>query len=430
MLDPRQRQFRRLLGAIAVGIDNINLHEVDDPRDTRRVTYKLPNLLAIILVSMAAGARSAKDFERLTEQMNLALLRRLGFDGKVGDTTVRDLSAKLEPDVLRGRLVAQVRKAWRRKQLAPTLPFGVVAIDGKYTACDRDDGHFAQGKGGQWRVGTMTAALVSAQAPVCIDAFPVVQGANEMSLFGAAFADLVKNYGSLGMFRLVTTDAGMTSRENGALAVAAGYDYLFAVKRTQPTLLSELDRLLGRRPAEEAAAHTVDVIDNQTTEIRRVWITNEIEGFHWEHARTGLCIEREVVRAGETIRKEQRFYVSSVGTGEVDARTWLRIVRAHWRVENEAHGLYDRFLGEDDHSWFRVPKLALVGILLRRLVANMLILYRNVTLRGEDKGLVPWPALLDWLHAAVLAAERQLVESLRWPDNLAQPTTAPPGSPA
>jgi len=431
MLEPRQRQFRRLLGAVAVGIGRMGLDRVEDPRNRRRITYKLPNLLALILLSMAAGARSAREFERLTEQMGIALLRRLGFKGKVGDTTARDLIARLPLDGLRSCLVAQVRQAWRARQLTSTLPFGVVAIDGKYTAVKKDGGELTQSMGdGKWRVGTLTAALVSTAAPVCMGALPLRKGTNEMALFGEAFDALVADYGRLGMFRLVTADAGMTSEHNAQLVIGQGYDYLFAVKDTQPTLITELDRLLGRRELGEAAAKTTDTLDNHTEEHRRVWITNEISGFHWDHVRTGLCVEREVVRHGQTVSKDRRFYVSSIPADEVDAETWLQIVRSHWRVENEAHGLYDRFLLEDDRSWFEVPKLVLVGIILRRLVANMLILYRNVTTRGDEKGLTPWPRLLSWLHAALIAADPVLLDGLRWPDFLAQPTTAPPGSPA
>ncbi len=44
---------------------------------------------------------------------------------------------ELEPDELRGPIHTQLHAAHRRKALAPQIaPFGVCAIDGKYTSLD------------------------------------------------------------------------------------------------------------------------------------------------------------------------------------------------------------------------------------------------------------------------------------------------------
>ncbi len=151
--------------------------------------------------------------------------------------------------------------------------------------------------------------------------------------------------------------------------------------------------------------------------------TNLLGGGHLEQV---IRVCREVRRDDGTIlSRDDRFFVTSMTTNRLTAVQWLCVVRSHWRVENDCHGTWDRILREDDHPWLFDARGMLAVILLRRVVGNMLALFRNVTRRGERKALVPWAEIIDWLRVALVAATDEHLDGLRWAPPRAG--RAPPG---
>ena len=221
------------------------------------------------------------------------------------------------------------------------------------------------------------------------------------------------------MFDLVSSDAGIGDKPNADLLhYDYGFDYLFAIKEDQPTLLAEVDRLLGRRPAERSDAETVDRLDNETVVIRRLWLTKEIAGYHdWEHLQIGLRVQAVKQRDdGSVLSIEYRFFVTSAKPDRFSSEQWLRIVRWHWRVENDCHKVWDVSFEEDDRPWMKAAGGMLVIQILRRVAYNILVLYRNVSRRGKRRAEIPWQDLFDWMRLALTAATAAHVEGLRWPD--------------
>jgi hypothetical protein len=399
-----------------VGLGGLRLDAVPDPRAKRSRRWKLPYLLTVVVSGLAAGCKSLKEVERLTAQLSPAVRRRLQVFRRVPDTTLRDLLMQLPLDGLRVLIRRQVRGAHRRRQLAPVgLPFGVLAIDGKYTATRLPDPRYAQRQGDSSVVRTLTASLVSARAAVCVDAKPLLAEQNEGSAFSEFVDELLAEYGSLDLFRLVSCDAGFTSAANARYVVERGLHYLFALKENQPTLSDLARRYLERLPADKAEATTEDRTDNRTVEIRRVWRTEEMAGENeWGHLRQVMRVQREVRRDGAVVLCEDRFFATSLTANRLTGADWLGVVRAHWRVENECHGTWDREFAEDDHPWLYAGRGMLAVILLRRVVGNLLALFRAVTLRGERKGQVPWAELMSWLQVVLVAATDEHLHKLRW----------------
>lgn len=401
-----------------MGLGHLRLDGFADPRAKRSRRWKLPHLLRVLLSGLAAGCRNLKEVERLTAQLSPAVRRRLGVFRRVPDTTLRDLLMLLPLDGLRSLLRGQVRGAHRRKQLAPVdLPFGVVAIDGKHTATRLPDECYAQHQGKSGAVvRTLTASLVSARAAACIDAKPLLAEQTEGSALPEFIDELLTEYEGLDLFRLVSCDAGFTSEANARYIVGRGLHYLLALKENQPTLSDLAHRHLGRLPAEAAEAVTLDRVDNRTIEIRRLWRTEEMAGENgWEHLRQVVRVQREVLKDDGTVEScDDRFFATSLTANRLDGAEWLKVVRAHWRVENDCHGTWDRILLEDDHPWLYAGRGMLAVMLLRRVIGNLLALFRSVTLRGERKGQVPWAELLDWLWVALVAATEDELHGLRW----------------
>jgi len=305
------------------------------------------------------------------------------------------------------------------------LPVSVVALDGKVTALPCLNQPFVQTQhpevGAPYGlVRTMTAALVSAPGRPCIDAIPIPASTNEAGHFQAAFKSLVATYGAL--FDVVSYDAGGFSRANADAVVAAGKEYLFALKDEHRTMLKLADELLASEPV---VSRTEDVLDNATTVVRSLRLLaadpswsygngKRPQASIWPHARTFLSVEYVKIRHGEVIEREERMLVSSLAPRRLTAAQWLLLVRSHWGVENNAHHTLDTAFAEDHRPWIEADANGmLVVLLLRRMAYTLLALYRAVTLRAAGQRAMRWKALLAWVRDALVAAAPEHTMNLR-----------------
>jgi len=105
---------------------------VQDARKRRGRRWTLASLLNAVFVGMMAMETSLRGVERLTRDLK-GCRRRFGIRRRVPDSTLtRLLSGHRDEDGLRRALVDQVRRAERKKALAPVrLPINMVAIDGQ-----------------------------------------------------------------------------------------------------------------------------------------------------------------------------------------------------------------------------------------------------------------------------------------------------------
>lgn len=153
----------------------------------------------------------------------------------------------------------------------------------------------------------------------------------------------------------VTADATGCQTAIAGRVVAAGGDYVLAVKANQPTLHDRIDRnaraLLLERFAGTRHGHarTVDG-DHGRIETRDVWVTDELgwlgdERDRWPGLRSVVVVQstRDLPLRGAGT--ERRYYISS--HGGVDAAAMGERVRGRWAVENGLHWVLDVAFGED-----------------------------------------------------------------------------------
>jgi hypothetical protein len=422
----KERCLRRMAGLLAVRLPELDLDAVPDPR-AREGRWSLGQILRATLVGLMAGCKSLWETEDLTERLSSPMRRLLRVPRRLADTTMRD--ALCRPELVKGLRAAlrrAVRAAWRRKALAPVgLPIGVLALDGKVTAVPSINGQFAQTQHPEQGlpyglIRTVTCALVSAAGQPCIDAIPIPAHTNEMGHFQAAFASVVRTYGKL--FQMVTYDAGALSEANGAAVVKACKDYLFALKNEHRTMLKLATELLA---PQEAVARTIDVLDNQTTVTRTLkllavdpsWSYDQHKGPDesvWTHAKTFLSVESVTRREGVVVENEVRLFVSSRAPEGLTPKQWLKVVRAHWGVENQNHHTLDTAFAEDDRPWIRADEHGMLAVLvLRRIAYTLLALFRAVTLRSDEHRAMRWKALLARVCDTLVAASAESVAGLR-----------------
>lgn len=413
---------RRLASMISARVADAGFDEVRDGRDARGKRWALPTLLTAAVASIAAGATSFREAERVTAGLPGAGRRWLGIARRVPDTTLRDALGRTLPEDVRRCLHRVVGRAHRRKALVPdaALPFGVVSLDGKAFSLPSCDDFYAQrqtaGEGAPLVgvVRTITATLTSSAARPCIDASPIPASTNEMGAFRRALAELVATYGSKDLFRLVTYDAGACSLDNATAVREANLHYLFAVKGCQSTLLDLVRRQLAELPATAAASVTEERVGNHRV-VRRLYRAVAMDAPEaWTHLRTLLRVETETLDArGHRVTHDDRYFISSLAADRLVAAQWALIVRRHWGVET-THQILDVSFREDDHPWVESePRTALVVALLRRIAYTMLALFRGVTQRSDARRAGSWRELLADVRDTLLLLADVHLQGLR-----------------
>lgn len=415
-----------MAGFLKSRFTNLRFDRVQDPRRAASTKWSLATLLMALLVGIAASRRSLRGVELLTDgSLTGAIKSMLGLHKRIPDTTLRDLLCKLSPESLRPLLHQMTREAQRRKALRPVgLPFGVVALDGKVSAVgrvvDKDDlGQRTTVKDGQsprTLIRTLTACLVSAPARIVVDVTFIPGSCNEMSHFTTAFDALQRAYAGTDLFKVITYDAGATSKANAQHVVDAGKHYVFALKTPQHELYGQYVPALAERPMHTTAAKTVDIVHSNQTLTRRIFLCTTPDGSPgWEHLRTVFRIEATCEDAEGNERScESRYFLSSLPTRALTPQQWLYIIRAHWGVENNAHHALDMQFEEDKHLFVPTDvNASLCLIVLRRLVLSLFALFRNVSLKSAENRALPWKQLLDWTYRTLVSASDCQVAALR-----------------
>jgi hypothetical protein len=300
------------------------------------------------------------------------------------------------------------------------LPIGAIAFDGKTNATvdekwNRDcQKQSAAGEPDRYEYRMVNVTLISSSAAVCIDRLAIPASTNDMGAFAVAYERIKQTYGRTNLFELASMDAGFTSEENARIVDDDGKAYWMALKGNQPDLHAEAQRVLVPQSLAEAPETETDwESDSSRGWIRRrLWRTTEMAGWgKWTHLRQVVLIETiqaagdpRTVHGPERIL-EKHFYLTNLPVGRLDGEKLIRLMRAHWRIENDFHGTLDIQWQEDHGLWVRRGKgLPVVG-LLRAIAYNLLALMRAVHLRSVEARQVAWQSLRDWVRDAML-----------WPD--------------
>jgi len=398
----------------------LQFDQLPDPRDPRGCRWTASALFSAAVLSLMMIARSLRGAERLTEELSHTQKDR-GLIRRVPDSTLGDFLAKADPAPVRDHLHRLILDEHRRKALEPTvLPIRAIAVDGKTLAtldhaanpdCQEQS---TQGGPPTFVFRVLNTSLISSQVAVCIDQKPIPADTNETGAFPSLFAELESTYGRTGLYELLSLDAGLASEENARLIDKANKAYWIALKGNQPTLHDEARRIF--RPLAlhtEPEAQTDWELDSSRGWIRRqLWRSSELEGFGgWTHLRQVVLVR--VLQApgsqsgtapvqGPIRILEERLFVTNLVRGRLTGEGMLKLVRAHWHIENKLHGTLDIEWKEDHGLWVhRGHGLPVVG-LLRAIAYNLLALLRSVHLRTVQARASSWQQLRDWIRDALL----------------------------
>jgi predicted transposase YbfD/YdcC len=400
-----QRYLIRQLSSPAFGWDKVN-----DPRKRRGRRWKLKELLNALLLGLVSGCPTLRDVEGLSEDMGM--FGRKYVSRRASDTTLWDLIQLLKTEELREQLIDQVKNSWRAKMLRPVgIPCGVVSIDGKGLGkLEHDADGTAQkthnGEDEEYFLSrSLRAVLVSAEGRPCLDQMSIGAKTNEMGDFKKFFTRILESYGDNNdLFEIITTDAGMTSLANADHIHAAMKAYVMALKKTQPELRAEAERLLGklRKPEAETPWERY-----QGKWVRRLLFrTDEIADYHnWTHLRQAWRVVQETQDDDDKVEREERYFLTSVHKGRFTPEQILLLVRGHWRIENDHNWALDMQWKEDSVPYCSKGKAIEVICYFRLMAYNLAQQARRATLTkklpdGTRSSPPAWRRVFEWIKQA------------------------------
>ena len=387
--------FRRLRDA--------QLDRLSDKRSRRGRRYPYLALIHGLMIGCLSAARSLREVEALTASLDRAVRRWTQVKQRISDTKLYDTLNQLEVDETRQALHRQVKAEHRRGTLKPDrFPFGVVAIDGKGLGkLDRWDHpdimrvhHEGQPPYGLARV--HRAHLVSAKSAVCLDQYPIPGDSNEMGSICQATQELIETYGRTDLFEVITVDAGNASVAHADLIHGHHLGYAFAIKENCGDIYQEALRQLAHRTPDEAECRQTRR-EKGARVTHRLWRA-PIRGFlRWSHARQLVRVQRVVEEPNGSVSEGNRYFVTNLLTGRLNASGWLTLVRMHWRVENNGHWSIDVVWKEDARRtpWITNPQAVYALATLRMIAFNILAMLRSMTRHAWESKLPRWTQVVQ-----------------------------------
>lgn len=167
----------------------------------------------------------------------------------------------------------------------------------------------------------------------------------------------------------VTADALHGNRQTAAAIRARGGDYALTIKGNRGPLHRDARALLAEVP-ETTAAVTIETAHGRHEE-RRAFVLQVPDDWPARHGFQDLAAVARVDSLRRIDGKEERQSRYIALSRQLEPAEALRIVRAHWSIENRQHWMLDVAFGEDRvHT--RNDRTAENLALLRRLALNLL----------------------------------------------------------
>ena len=306
---------------------------LEDPRQSWKVIYPLPEILLLILAATLAGADDFVEIEEWGNE-NLTFLRTfLAYEhGIPSHDALNDLVNALDPELFKACFTSWVAS------LRDADP-DVVAIDGKTSRRTH-----ARSKG---RAPLHLVSAWAARQRLVLGQQAIDEKSNEIRAIPLLLERLMLKGA------LVTIDAMGTQIEIAEKILDKGGDYLLALKENRPVLHADVERFFADPPPGAATTFKTTDGDHGRIEERTHSVCHDVgwlfsdRRFAGEPAFPGLAmigmVESRTERGGR-IEHTRRYYLSST---RLDQVTFARAVRAHWGVENRLHWVLDVVFHDD-----------------------------------------------------------------------------------
>lgn len=332
--------------------------DVEDFRTGNRLYYPACSIVFMAFVGVLCGAEDWDDVVEISEASEDLLVEFLGSDfvGVPSHDTFSRFFSLVKPDAM--------ERAFRKTMgvihaASVGTSQSVIAIDGKYAASVTDESALN------------IVSAYSTLTGLCLGQEVADKKMNEPQVLRKIVEELdVKGH-------VITADALHCQKKSVESIIKAGADYLIIVKSNQKKLYAgilEGIRTENIRNKPLWIDHAQEVAQGHGREETRTchscshsgWLPKC--GMEWEGIKSfgTITCERIMLSTGKT-SIETRCFISSL---EKDALKQMKMIREHWKIENNLHWQLDVSFGED---YTRMKKNQLMSISILRKMAMPVI---------------------------------------------------------
>ena len=329
--------------------------KVPDPRDPSYVTYKLADVLIIVLLGVLANNNTWYDLEVFGNSHSRFLAKLLGMETEAmpTDNTYRLIISHIDMNLVYGAIVRMLinkidyvieRHATKSEPPEPDIK----SFDGKASRSSGRKETFEQQK----TKPLFTLNAFSSDYGMCLNQTFIDAKTNEIPELPL----LVKNMDIAGS--IVTCDALNTQPDTAAAIIAGGGMYIMPVKGNRNTLRNHLDGCFNEqkrneleRNASENPSYKITVEkEHGGTAIREYYISHNIPNIRQVNEWAGLTaigLARRIFRSnkpGVKTTHEDRYFILG---GVSDIEAFARGTRKHWNIENQLHWQLDYTMKDD-----------------------------------------------------------------------------------
>ena len=308
--------------------------DIHDQRMAGKVIHKLPDILVIAVCSIIAGLEHWTQMEDFGKA-NIDWFR--GFldlpSGIPSHDTFGNVFAALSPDEFEKSI-----QAWLQSLSGCGTAGKHVAIDGKAL---RGSFNKAAGKAAVHMVNAYVHENHTVFGQIKVD-----DKSNEITAIPKLLEMLELKEST------VTIDAMGCQKDIAQTIIAKQGNYVLALKGNQSSLLDDvqlfIDDVIAHRCADDYDYYECTEKGHGRIETRKCWSVDNIDWLRQRHHWAGLnsisAVQCQRI-VGQKESTERRYFISS-HDGRC-ARKIAKLVRNHWRIENNLHWTLDVCFNED-----------------------------------------------------------------------------------
>lgn len=310
---------------------------VEDPRSQAHITYKLSDILFILITGMLCSCTDLEMIIEFAEEKEEFLKQYTELESIPCLSTISNILKVINPNHLELCLYGIFSNVLKLKM---KIEEKQICIDGK-TICST-----ASMKAHESPMHIITALL--ADESVSLGQITVESKSNEIP----AVRELIELLDIKGS--VLTMDAMHCQKETAKLIIDNGGDYVLQLKANQGNLYKDVYAMFDDKYMNEAdkdceyEIYTTIEKGHGRIEKRTCYVLNEVEFFtdylaEWKGLKKIFAVKREIERNGEKTT-EISCYLSSKNAS---AEKLLSYTRKHWQVES-FHWLLDMNYDEDN----------------------------------------------------------------------------------
>lgn len=366
------------------------LAEIPDFRQSQGKRYSLTAVLSLAVAAILCGYKSYSAIAEWGRHYGRPWIEALGFasENTPCAATLHTILSGLDKEAFEVRLAQ-----WAQDVLQASSPLADSQEEPPSGEALAVDGKTLRGSKKQGAPAAHLLSALSQRLGLTLFQHPVSDHSNEIG----AILEMLEGLFLQG--KILTFDALLTQRKVAQHLVLEGAHYVMVVKENQPELHSVIEGAIEGIPFYGEAAEVSETLDSDHGRIeeRRLVATSVLAGQQeiWPGIEQVFCIERRrTIKKSGKQSEEVVYGVTSLSREQADAAALLKLVRDHWRIENQSHWVRDVTFGED-HSQVRVGSLPQAMAALRNVAIGLMRVAGESSIAKACRKFAaqPWQAL-------------------------------------